>query len=837
MISGPRRRFVPGTTGKGFPAAGALALLLAGTWPAPVLAQSSIVVDDTLPGVAREELAGPDYRIDETRGALNGANLFFSFERFGLTAAESATFEGPASVERIVSRVTGGDISSIDGLLRSDIDGASLYLVNPAGIVIGENAELDIQGGFHVSTADVLEFADGGEFHASNPALDTPLSMAPIAAWGFLGGEPAPIEIRGAQLLSGELRPMNPVDGSREFRGASVSILGGDVSIGAGSSPARRAFVYTGGARLDIVALDGPGRVRIVETVGDEGLEVEPVGGTPVAFGDVQLDGGTELVTGGPPPGTSLATAIARGSGDVRIRARDLTLEDARIRSVTTTTDAAGDIDVALSGDFFASTDGMNRPAGLVSGSGFVFQVQDPSTPVAARIRNAVFSPRTTIVTALDADGEIVSISHEGTGTGGEIRVVAENVTLEDGAKLSSTAFFGGDGGLIDVDARDTVRLDGRRADGEPGGLFANALLGGDSGAIEVNARLLAIDDRAGIFGEVRDGDGRGGDVTIEIETLEIDGSGRIDTTTRGAGDGGEITIDATRAVRLSGRQDDFFFSSVTTFSLDEAGGAEAGAAGTILITTPELTLSDGAGLSTAAVGRGDGGVIDVRADVIELSASEISSTAILGEAGDVYLNAGPLDPDLTVRKPAGVPSGERIALQNSRIITDANGGEGSGGDVVIDPRFYVMQDSRITATAREGAGGNIVIVANELIVDADSVFDASSGVGLDGTITLTSSGQALRADLESLPAVIPDAVQLLRAPCAARQSGERVSSFVVTERQGLPPSAVDAVAAPIPIEADALGTPAEGVASRGGARTILGEYDCLPVRSISEAS
>src|SRR2546421_12959605 len=65
-------------------------------------------------------------------GTQRGANLFHSFSQFNLVKDESATFTGPSSVQNILARVTGGP-SSIDGTIRSDIQGANLFFLNPAG--------------------------------------------------------------------------------------------------------------------------------------------------------------------------------------------------------------------------------------------------------------------------------------------------------------------------------------------------------------------------------------------------------------------------------------------------------------------------------------------------------------------------------------------------------------------------------------------------------------------------------------------------------------------------------------------------------------------------------
>jgi len=112
-------------------------------------------------------LAGPHYRIGADVGQIRGSNLFHSFGEFNVPTGGSATFTGPATISNILSRVTGGQPSAIDGLLRSEIAGANLYLLNPSGVLFGPHASLEVSGSFHVSTADYLRFADGAKFSAS----------------------------------------------------------------------------------------------------------------------------------------------------------------------------------------------------------------------------------------------------------------------------------------------------------------------------------------------------------------------------------------------------------------------------------------------------------------------------------------------------------------------------------------------------------------------------------------------------------------------------------------------------------------------------------------------
>ncbi len=131
------------------------------------------------------------------------------------------TFSGPTTVSNIIGRVTGGTASSIDGAIKSTITGANLYLINPAGIVFGPNATVNVSGSFHASTADYIRMSDGARFQATNPDGST-LSAAPPAAFGFLNAAPPAITVNGSTL------GVNP--------GQSLGLVGGPVTISGGAT-------------------------------------------------------------------------------------------------------------------------------------------------------------------------------------------------------------------------------------------------------------------------------------------------------------------------------------------------------------------------------------------------------------------------------------------------------------------------------------------------------------------------------------------------------------------------------------------------------------------------
>ncbi|NMQ20004.1 filamentous hemagglutinin N-terminal domain-containing protein [Candidatus Competibacter phosphatis] len=183
-------------------------------------------------------LPGPNYQIPADLGQQVGGNLFHSFGQFSIDTGESATFSGPNSVNNIIGRVTGGEASFIDGMIRSTIPGANLYLLNPAGLLFGENATLDVSGSVHVSTADYLRLGDGGRFDAHTPG-NSVLTVAPVAAFGFLD-PPAPITVNGGFL--------------RVPDGQTLSLIGGDITL-------NNATLYAPAGRIDLATVGSAGEV------------------------------------------------------------------------------------------------------------------------------------------------------------------------------------------------------------------------------------------------------------------------------------------------------------------------------------------------------------------------------------------------------------------------------------------------------------------------------------------------------------------------------------------------------------------------------------------------
>ncbi|MBT7909075.1 MAG: filamentous hemagglutinin N-terminal domain-containing protein, partial [Verrucomicrobia bacterium] len=176
-------------------------------------ANAQVVVDSSFGSGGA--LNGPNFQIPDNLGKTVGENLFHSFAEFSLQSGQSATFTGPDAIQNILGRVTGSKVSEIDGLIKSEIAGANLYLLNPNGFLFGENAKVDVDGAFTVSARESIKLGEEGSFNAVNPNQSVFTSAAPDA-FGFLGENPGgAIKFSGSKLIV-----ENP-----------VGLVGGDIKL------------------------------------------------------------------------------------------------------------------------------------------------------------------------------------------------------------------------------------------------------------------------------------------------------------------------------------------------------------------------------------------------------------------------------------------------------------------------------------------------------------------------------------------------------------------------------------------------------------------------------
>ncbi|MGL6343874.1 MAG: filamentous hemagglutinin N-terminal domain-containing protein, partial [Waterburya sp.] len=243
-----------------------------------VIAQP-ITSDGTLP--QSTEVTPTDTGVEINGGTVKGGNLFHSFGDFSVPAGSEAHFNNSTDVVNILNRVTGGNISQIDGLIRAN-GGANLFLINPAGIIFGEGARLDIGGSFFGTTADSLLFDNGGEFSATDPQAKPILTInAPIGL--NLRDNPQPISNQStANGVGLEVQPgknITLVGGELNFNGGILTAPGGRIELGGLSTPgkigissdgsltfpdsiSRADVTFTNGAEVN-VASDGGGFINV----------------------------------------------------------------------------------------------------------------------------------------------------------------------------------------------------------------------------------------------------------------------------------------------------------------------------------------------------------------------------------------------------------------------------------------------------------------------------------------------------------------------------------------------------------------------------------------------
>ncbi|NEO88443.1 MAG: DUF4347 domain-containing protein, partial [Spirulina sp. SIO3F2] len=184
----------------------------------PTLAAQSITVAPDGTGTIIT-LDGSTYHIEG--GTQAGANLFHSFQDFGLTPGEIANFLSNPGIVNILGRVTGGNPSMIDGALQVSGSNANLYLMNPAGMVFGPNASLNVSGDFFATTADRIGL-EGGWFNATG-ANDYATLVGTPNQFAFLRENPSAIINQGNLQTEGN---MSFIGGAVQNQGELVTTKG-----------------------------------------------------------------------------------------------------------------------------------------------------------------------------------------------------------------------------------------------------------------------------------------------------------------------------------------------------------------------------------------------------------------------------------------------------------------------------------------------------------------------------------------------------------------------------------------------------------------------------------
>ncbi len=571
-----------------------------------------VVPDATLTNDSIVSPTGNTFTIDG--GTALGENLFHSFQEFSVPVGTEVFFNNGVNLTNIITRVTGNQISNIDGLIQTN-SSANLFLLNPNGIVFGPHARLDIGGSFVASTANSLLFPDGVTFSAIHPQVSSLLTINVPLGLQY-GNHAAEVQVQQSLL---EVSPHQ-----------TLALLGGNVSIDGGTLLAPEGQVSLGG-------LVGEGIVDIQGMI-PSFPQVSP-------RGDVHLSNSTLIDVTGTSGGS-----ITVDTNNLDIIGHSQLL--AGIDANSNLTDAkAGNILIDATGDINLS------------------------------------------------NGSLISNRLQGNtlGNGGNIEISTNSLALTNGSRITTVTQGLGEAGNILLEASN-VDISGFTADGLFSGILSlsETAHSGTGGNIVINQDnpqgTVHLADR-GFIAAVTNSSSDGGAIAVNGDNLILEGGGQILTLATNSGHAGDVTINMTQSVSISGSSQNFInspFDSLTVFGLDELAfstsfnpNIEASGAGgipyVVLQRTPEQILSGTTILGTAAE----------QYDYYSFTITQGNSQGIFDiDFGDGYTdNPGSLDTEIALFNRA---TGEVLASNDDTNLT--NGGQGS----------IVRQDSYISFTFDE---------------------------------------------------------------------------------------------------------------------------------------
>ncbi|MEQ9623526.1 CHAT domain-containing protein [Coleofasciculus chthonoplastes] len=647
-------------------------------------------------------------RIDISGGSLSGdgKNLFHSFQEFGLDADQIANFLANPNLNHILGRVVGGDASLINGLIQITGGNPHLYIMNPAGIIFGANAQLNVPADFIATTATGIGFGDNQWFNAVGvnayqDLIGKPNQLAfDLAAAGsiFNAGNLAVSEGQNLTLLAGNV-----------VNTGTITAPGGTITVAA-----------VPGSNL--VKLSQPGHLLSLEIAAPRTPSGSLLPVTPLSL--------AELLTG------AGETVEVNQSGTVQLTDRNLTFPQdtgmvlvfggINVANVDTPSGIGGEINVIGNhvGLFSAHLDASGIKGGGRVRVGGGYQGQD----ILPNAIETTVSPDSTI--HADALTE---------GNGGQLVIWSDQTAQIHGQLTARGGTFGGNGGLIETSSQQALHLTSIPDASAPQGIGGTWL---------IDPTDITIVEQGG--GEIGTNQVNVGDINTALNN----GNTVIITTSISGDTGlGTITLDSGAAIyKTAGGEATLTLQADDTITLNEQISANSGelnlnlfadtdnnGEGQIRINQPILT-NGGAIAATGASPNSPSIIINAE---INAAGGDITLTGSSLNPSQGGIQADVIRSDGTTQGEDGgaihlTASGDITATEISAIF-ESSMSIGNGGDITINSGGNIAIADDILTHADQGNGGMINLDAAGMIEIHDIV--SATTIGNGGDITLKAGG------------------------------------------------------------------------------------------------
>ncbi len=756
---------------------------------------AQITPDSTLPNNSQVEIKNKLNLIEG--GTTAGDNLFHSFQEFSIPTGFEAFFNNAANIKNIFSRITGEDISNIDGLIRSN-GNANLFFLNPNGIIFGENASLDIGGSFLASTANKIEFADGTEFYTKDSSSPVTLTISVPIGLGF-NAQSGSILVEGLGNNFTANEPIfSPLIQSGNFNGLAVkpgqslTLLGNNIALQGGNLFAPNGKIQLGSISQGIVGfniVDSSLDLQNVQDFSNISLtEKSSTDASGLTGGLINIQGKNISVQDGSV--ILVQSQASNSSSNIFLKASDLieisgTSQNGLVRSYILSEAFAGN---TANINIFAHDLKVERGAAIGIRA---FNIADSKT-LSLNITNSIQVSGFNQIIPLASSG--ISIVNLGNGDGGKLDIFTKDLVIDNAGNIGTITIGGqGDSGSLEVKAENITISGTNPLNDLPSNLFSSTIGDGEGGQIILTTSVLNILE-GGQISTGSGANGNAGDILItanqvnlisdpdirpvvgDVRTSRIIAIAAQPTAAQQAIVGNSLSVQgASGEIVINAGNIDIERARITVSNQGE------GAIGNIKIKADSITnklgIISASGLSELDSSDTTGGNIDIETNNLNLDTGTITAfTSFFGTGGNININA------------------DLIELNNNSLISASSGfransqetAKGNGGNITINTDiFTALNSSNVTANAVRGNGGNITINTDGYFVSDDFTISATSELGIDGTVTINTLNSDIEKDLKQSEPNISDLSELIAKTCLSPQRSR--SSLTRGSTRGLP--------------------------------------------------